>query len=149
MTEIRAAEPGLAGELEYVRMLAAVGGHEVALQYIEELQEIYPERPELIRMRGIVHLADNNIEAAVEDFTQMLMARFNVNEGIYYLAQIQLSNEEYAEAVDMLGAIVSGPYLVPAQIAISRATSSWVTPRRASKNCGTSLSNIRATRLMS
>ncbi|MGI9308911.1 MAG: tetratricopeptide repeat protein [Gammaproteobacteria bacterium] len=121
MTEIRAAEPGLASEMEYVRMLAAVGGHEVALQYIEELQEIYPERPELIRMRGIVHLADNNIEAAVEDFTQMLMARFNVNEGIYYLAQIQLSNEEYAEAVEMLGAIVSGPYLVPAQIAISRA----------------------------
>ncbi len=115
------AIPTLELELEYVRLLAAAGEAVSAIERLDRLALQYGEQPEILRTRGIISLQAGDQDTAWRDYSQLLSTGNNVSESFYYLGRIAFERERYAQSARLHARIISGRYLVPAQLSISRA----------------------------
>jgi len=108
-------------ELEYVRLLSAVGRHEEALRRLLELGKLYGAQPELVRMHGLIAFAAGDLEAAEEDFEQLLSSGNQVYESYFTLGRIAMVRGDYRRAIGYFERIRGSAYLVQAQRSISIA----------------------------
>jgi tetratricopeptide (TPR) repeat protein len=121
INELLEPVPSLELELEYVRLLAAAGDTAAAIERLDGLGRQYGDQPEILRTRGIINLQAGEQDAAWRDYSQLLSAGFNVNESFYYLGRIAFERQRYMQSARLHARIVSGRYLVPAQLSISQA----------------------------
>ena len=108
-------------ELEYVRLLSAVGRHEEAMRRLLELGKLYGAQPELVRMHGLIAFAAGDLEAAEEDFEQLLSSGNQVYESYFTLGRIAMVRGDYRRAIGYFERIRGSAYLVQAQRSISVA----------------------------
>lgn len=108
-------------ELEYVRLLSAAGRDEDAMRRLLDLGKAYGAQPELVRMHGTIAFAAGDLQAAEQDFEQLLSGGNNVYESYFTLGRIALTREEFGRAIGYFGRIRGGALLVRAQLAISLA----------------------------
>ncbi|MBT8442914.1 MAG: tetratricopeptide repeat protein [Gammaproteobacteria bacterium] len=108
-------------ELEYVRLLSAVGRHEEAMRRLLELGKLYGAQPELVRMHGVITFAAGDLEAAEQDFEQLLFSGNHVYESYFTLGRIAMVRAEYRRAIGYFERIRGSAYLVRAQLSISVA----------------------------
>lgn len=108
-------------ELEYVRLLSAVGRDEDAMRKLIELGKFYGAQPELVRLHGLLAYSAGDLKAAEQDFEQLLSEGDHVYESYFTLGRIAMSREEYGRAISYFGRVRGGGYLVRAQLAISLA----------------------------
>ncbi len=117
---IRAADPpNPLIDLEYARLLADAGRMAEAREKLAALTVQYGDRPEINRTLAFLDLASGDLEAAdrrldVQDDTGP--DRF---ESFYYRALIAAQRGDAETARRLYARISSGPYLVPAQLAIA------------------------------
>jgi tetratricopeptide (TPR) repeat protein len=114
-------QPFLGIELEFVRMLAASDRVTQAMENLRELAKKYGVHPELVRMHGLLSLAQKDFDRAEQDFTELANRGEDVYESFYYLGQIELARGNYEQAIRTLKRINGGAYLFPAQLSISSA----------------------------
>ena len=111
-------EPGsITVELEYVSLLSATGRVEQANEQLENLANVYGIQANFVRVHALVNLAAGNLDAAAQDFTQLLSAGKNVYECFYYLGRIAASRGAYRDSIDYFAQVRDEPYLLPAQVA--------------------------------
>jgi len=108
-------------ELEYVRMLATSGRSTRAMDSLRELAKKYGVHAELVRLHGLLSLAQDDLDSAERDFGELAKRSENVYESYYYLGQIAIARSEYRAAISLLSRIRGGAYLFPAQLSISGA----------------------------
>ncbi len=121
ISELLERAPSLELELEYVRLLAAAGETAEAIERLDGLAGQYGDQPEILRTRGIINLQAGELDAAWRNYSQLLSAGFNINESFYYLGRIAFERQRYMQSARLHARIVSGRFLVPAQLSISQA----------------------------
>jgi tetratricopeptide (TPR) repeat protein len=106
-------------ELAYTRMLADAGRIDEARVRLDGLVARYGERTEISRTRAFVDLAGGELEAADQRFAAMEGVGQERFEAFYYRALIAVQKGDAELARRYYQRISSGPYLVPAQLAVA------------------------------
>jgi tetratricopeptide (TPR) repeat protein len=113
--------PGLAMELEFVRLLAMAGEQEDARARIERLFVRYPAEPDLIRLRGSLALEWGDYKIAAADFSFLLSEAYYVSESFWHLGQIAYAQQKFLQAIRYFKRVSDGPWKPASVNAISRA----------------------------
>lgn len=114
-----AEEPSPLPELAYTRMLADAGRIEEARTRLDGLTSRYGARTEITRTLAFIDLAAGDLDAADRRFDTLDGAGQERFEAFYYRALIAVQKGEAATARRYYQRISSGPYLVPAQLAVA------------------------------
>jgi tetratricopeptide (TPR) repeat protein len=118
MEALLTQQPFLGFELEFVRMLASSGRSSRAMETLRELATKYGVNAELVRMHGMLSMAQDDLDSAERDFTELANRGQDVYESFYYLGQIETTRGDYREAIRYFNRINGGAYLFPAQLSI-------------------------------
>lgn len=116
---IATAEPNPLVELETARLLADAGKVDEARQKLEELTARFGDRREINRTLAFLDLAAGNLDAADQRLDALDDTGTDRFESFYYRGQIASERGDAGSAGRYFGRISSGPYLVPAQMAIA------------------------------
>jgi len=116
---VSTAAPNALVELEYARLLADAGKAELAREKLAELVTLFGDRPEIDRTLAFLDLAAGDLDRADQRFDTLDDSGADRFESFYYRAQIAAQRDDPEGAQGYLGRITSGPYLVPAQLAIA------------------------------
>lgn len=108
-------------ELAYARLLADVGKTDEARARLDELASRYGERVEINRTLAFIDMAVDDLDAADQRFAAMESAGQERFEAFYYRALIAGQKGDAEAARRHFQRISSGPYLVPAQLAIAES----------------------------
>jgi len=114
-----AQHPSTVLELEYVRLLSAVGRQEDALRRLLDLGKVYGAQPELVKLHGLISFAIGDLNAAQKDYEQLLSSGNDIYESHFMLGRIAMARQEFGRAIESFARIRGGGYLVQAQLAIS------------------------------
>jgi len=120
MRALLQADDRLDTELEYVRLLVQADQVEVALDYLDDMEERRGFLPEIARMHGLISFDQDHQVAAWSDFNKLLKSKYFENESLYYLGRMSQKNREYLPALRYFSRIRSGYLLVSAQVEIAQ-----------------------------
>lgn len=118
---ISAAAPNALVDLEYARLLADAGKVDEAREKLAELTTRFGDRPEINRTLAFLDLATGDLDGADRRFDALDDTGADRFESFYYRAQIAAGRDDPEGARRYFGRISSGPYLVPAQLAIAES----------------------------
>ncbi|MDH5274881.1 MAG: tetratricopeptide repeat protein [Gammaproteobacteria bacterium] len=108
-------------DLEYARLLADAGKFAEAREKLAELASRFGERPEINRTLALLDLAAGDLDGADQRFDALDDSGSDRFESFYYRGQIAAERDDPETARRYFGRISSGPYLVPAQLAIAES----------------------------
>jgi len=114
-------QPGLDMELEFVRLVAAAGEYDDALERLGRLETRFPDSPELRRARATVLLQTEDLAAAETEFSRLLGDAYYVDECFWYLGQIAFQQKNYLQAIRYFNRVNSRTWAIPAIRGISQA----------------------------
>jgi len=123
MRNLLETDSGLEQELAYVRLLVAAEQFDVALAYLDDMEERRGFLPEISRMHGLISFDRDDQVAAWSDFNKLLTSGYFENESLYYLGQMSQRNREFLPALRFYSRIRSGYLLVSAQVEIAQILS--------------------------
>ena len=118
-TASTAATPNPLIDLEYARLLADAGKMAEAREKLAALAVQYGDRPEINRTLAFLDLASGDLEAADRRLDALDDTGPDRLESFYYRAQIAAQRGDTETARRFYDRVSSGPYLVPAQLAIA------------------------------
>ena len=113
--------PSMAVELERIRLTAAAGRADAAVDDLDRLTRRYGQQSDLLRMHGLISFSTGDLDTATRYFNQLLASGYNVYECFFYLGQIAEDQSLYRQAIRWYSRIRAGSYLIPAQVNISRS----------------------------
>lgn len=119
MAASSAASPNPLVDLEYARLLADAGKVAEARDKLAALTVQYGDRPEIARTLAFLDLASGDLEAADRRLDALDDSGPERFESFYYRARIAAQRGDTEAARRFYDRISSGPYLVPAQLAIA------------------------------
>lgn len=114
-----AASPNPLFDLEYARLLADAGKVAEARDKLAALTVQYGDRPEIARTLAFLDLASGDLEAADRRLDTLDDSGPERFESFYYRARIAAQRGDTEAARRFYDRISSGPYLVPAQLALA------------------------------
>jgi tetratricopeptide (TPR) repeat protein len=129
MQQLILQSPTLPIAMEYIRLLSAAGRTREADEGLRRLINEYGGRPDMLRLQALMALSNDDPEAAEDYFRELLAAGSNVYESYYYLGRIELARGNYLAAIDHFDRILSGNYILPAQLTTARAYQSLDDPQ--------------------
>ena len=106
-------------DLEYARLLADDGRVAEARAKLTGLAGRFGDRPEINRTLAFLDLSEGHLDKAEQRLAALDGAGADRFESFYYQAQIAARRGDAEGARRFYGRISSGPYLVPAQLAIA------------------------------
>lgn len=106
-------------ELAYTRLLADAGRSDEARTRLDGLAARYGERTEISRTLAFIDMAAGDLDAADRRFEELENAGQERFESFYYRALIATEKGDAESARRYYERISSGPYLVPARLAIA------------------------------
>lgn len=116
---LAAAEDSPLSGLAHARMLADAGRVDAARSMLAGMVERYGERAELTRTLAFIDMAAGDLDAADQRFVALEAVGPERFEAFYYRALIAVQKGDAAAARHFYQRISSGPYLVPAQLAMA------------------------------
>ncbi len=110
--------------LIYARLLADSNRYEEARIQFAMVAVKTPDNSDVVYALGLLNLQANRIDAAHENFTQLLKLDGRTDDANFYLAQIAESREQSTDALELYRAIARGQNYFQAQIRIALILSS-------------------------
>jgi tetratricopeptide (TPR) repeat protein len=108
-------QPDPDARMELALIMMAVGREDDALSQVNQIQYETGNRPDALRLMAILNFRQNNLDAASEDFGDLLaMGQFEM-DARYYLAQIADFREETDRAIGHYSKVVQGAHVIAAQ----------------------------------
>jgi len=110
--------------LIYARLLADSNRYEEARVQFSIVATKTPDNSDVVYALGLLNLQADRIEAAHENFEQLLKLKVRSDDANFYLAQIAESREQANEALDLYREVNSGANYFESQIRIALILSS-------------------------
>jgi len=108
-------QPDPEARLELAVMYLSVGRDDDALSQVNQVLLEQPSRSDALRMLAIINFRLDNLDAAWNDFQDLLATGRYTMDALYYLARIADLRDESERAIGLYSQVKSGDNVVPAQ----------------------------------
>ena len=108
-------DPDPDARMELALMMMSAGRDDDALSQINQILLEQPSRSDALRMMAIINFRLDNLDAAWDDFQDLLASGRYTMDSLYYLARIADIREEYERAIRLYSQVKSGPNTVVSQ----------------------------------
>ncbi len=108
-------DPDPDARMELALMLMSIERNEDALSQVNQVLLEQPSRTDALRLMAIINFRQNNLDAAWDDFGDLLASRRYTMDALFYLARIADIRQEYDQAIELYSEIKSGQNAVTAQ----------------------------------
>ena len=108
-------QPDPEARLELAIMYLSVGRDDDALSQVNQVLLEQPSRTDALRMLAIINFRLGNLDAASDDFQDLLASGRYTMDALYYLARIADREEDVTRAIGLYTQVTSGQNVVPAQ----------------------------------
>ncbi len=108
-------QPDPEARLELAIMYLSAGRDDDALSQVNQVLLEQPSRTDALRMLAIINFRLGNLDAASDDFQDLLASGRYTMDALYYLARIADSREDYTRAIGLYSQITRGQNVVAAQ----------------------------------
>ena len=108
-------DPDPDARMELALMLMSIDRDEDALSQVNQVLLEQPSRTDALRLMAIINFRQNNLDAAWDDFGDLLASRRYTMDALFYLARIADIRQEYDRAIELYSEIKSGQNVVTAQ----------------------------------
>ena len=108
-------QPDPEARLELAIMYLSVGRDDDALSQVNQVLLEQPSRTDALRMLAIINFRLGNLDAASDDFQDLLASGRYTMDALYYLARIADRQEDATRAIGLYTQVTSGQNVVAAQ----------------------------------
>lgn len=108
-------DPDPDARMELALMYMSAGRVEDALSQVNQIQLEQPDRADALRLMAIINFRQNNLDAALADFEDLLASGRFTMDALYYLARIADVRNEYERAVQLYLQVRVGQFAVTSQ----------------------------------
>ena len=112
-------DPDADARMELALMYISVGRDDDALSQVNQILLEQSGRVDALRLMAIINFRQGNLDAAWDDFEDVLASREYTMDALYYLARIADIRGEPERAIRLYSQVRSGPNAVPAQRRVS------------------------------
>jgi len=108
-------DPDPDARMELALMLLSDGRDDDALSQVNQVLLEQPSRADALRLMAIINFRQNNLDAAWDDFMDLLASGRFTMDALFYLAQIADYRKEYEHAIRLYADVKTGQNAVSAQ----------------------------------
>lgn len=108
-------DPDPDARMELALMMLSAGRDDDALSQVNQILLEQPGRADALRLMAIINFRLENLDAAWDDFQDLLASGRYTMDSLYYLARIADVREEYDRAVRLYSQVRDGPHAISAQ----------------------------------
>ncbi len=108
-------DPDPDARMELALMYMAADRNDDALSQVNQILLEQPSRADALRMMAIINFREQNLDAAWDDFEDLLATRRFTMDALYYLARIADVRGEVDRALRLYAEVTSGPNAVMSQ----------------------------------
>ena len=112
-------DPDPEARLELAIMYLSAGRDDDALSQINQVLLEQPSRTDALRLLAIINFRLDNLDAAQQDFEDLLASGYYTMDAFFYLARIADHREEYDRAMTLYSKVVRGDNAVTSQRRVS------------------------------
>ncbi len=112
-------DPDPDARMELALMLMTAGRDDDALSQVNQILLEQASRVDAIRLMAIINFRQGNLDAAWDDFEDVLSSRQYTMDALYYLARIADIRQEFGKAIRLYGQVRSGQNAVASQRRVS------------------------------
>ena len=109
------ADPDPDARMELALMMMSAGRDDDALSQINQILLEQPARADALRLMAIINFRLENLDAAWDDFQDLLSSGRYTMDALYYLARIADYREEHDRAIRLYTQVKTGPNAVVSQ----------------------------------
>lgn len=108
-------QPDPAARMELALIMMSADRDDDALSQVNQVLLENSNQVDALRMMAIINFRQQNLDAAREDFEDLLASGQHTMDALYYLAQIADFRDDHQRAIPLYSQVVSGPHAVSAQ----------------------------------
>jgi tetratricopeptide (TPR) repeat protein len=108
-------DPDPDARMELALMLLSAGRDDDALSQVNQVLLEQASRADALRLMAIINFRQNNLDAAWDDFEDLLASGRFTMDALFYLGQIADYRKEYDRAIQLYAGVKSGQNAVSAQ----------------------------------
>jgi tetratricopeptide (TPR) repeat protein len=101
--------------MELALMYLTAGEEDYALSQVNQVLLEQPSRTDALRMLAIINFRQNNLDAARDDFEDLLASGDYTADALFYLARIADFRGEHDQAIRLYSQVLGGSNAVPSQ----------------------------------
>ena len=108
-------DPDPDARMELALMMMSAGRDDDALSQVNQILLEQPSRADALRLMAIINFRQENLDAAWDDFEDLLASGRFTMDALYYLARIADFREEHERAIRLYTQVRGGAHAVPSQ----------------------------------
>jgi tetratricopeptide (TPR) repeat protein len=108
-------QPDPSARMELALLMLSVGREDDALSQVNQIQYETGSNPDALRLMAIINFRQDNLDAAREDFEDLLASGEHSMDALFYLARIADSEGETDRAISLYSQVTSGDNAVTSQ----------------------------------
>jgi tetratricopeptide (TPR) repeat protein len=108
-------QPDPSARMELALLMLSVGREDDALSQVNQIQYETGSNPDALRLMAIINFRQENLDAAREDFEDLLASGEHTMDALFYLARIADSQGETERAISLYSQVTAGDHAVTSQ----------------------------------
>ncbi len=109
------AQPNPSARMELALMMMTAGRDDDALSQVNQVLLENSNQADAIRLMAIINFRNENLDAARDDFEDLLASGQHTMDALYYLARIAEFDDEIEHAINLYSQVEEGPHALSAQ----------------------------------
>ncbi|MDJ0700778.1 MAG: tetratricopeptide repeat protein [Woeseiaceae bacterium] len=108
-------DPDPQARIELAVLMMSVGRYDDALSQVNQVLLEQPSRSDALRLMAIINFHQQNLDAAWDDFEDLLASGYYRNDALYYLARIADFRGDHEQAMLLFKEVAGGTHAIPSQ----------------------------------
>lgn len=108
-------QPDPSARMELALIMMTAGHDDDALSQVNQILLESNNQPDALRLMAIINFRQENLDAAWDDFQDLLASGQHTMDALYYLARIADYRDEPDRAIRLYSQVLEGAHAVPAQ----------------------------------
>ncbi len=108
-------DPDPQARIELAVLMMSVGRYDDALSQVNQVLLEQPSRNDALRLMAIINFHQQNLDAAWDDFEDLLASGYYRNDALYYLARIADYRGDHEQAMLLFKEVANGTHAIPSQ----------------------------------